>query len=68
MFRSANIPEGNDPWIIKGFGLFNERTGDDLPFLWGDFGVDESGEPLTVLIENENVPIVRVGGFTVSLV
>lgn len=73
MFRSANIPNQDDgtpgePWIIKGFGLFSEKTGDTLPFLWGDFGEDEEGEPLTVTIENENVPIVRVGGFTVSLV
>lgn len=68
MFRSANIGKDNDPWVIKGFGLFSEKTGTNLPFLWGDFGVDDEGNPLTVIIEDENVPIIRVGGFTVSLV
>lgn len=64
------FPEASVTWDkIVGFGLFrSDNTGDNttLPFLWGSV-TTESGEE-GVYIEQHEVPIIRTGGFKVSLV
>lgn len=61
------FPELLEPCIINGFGLFrNKDVGDQTPpFLWGEI-YNSDGEP-GVLINAEEVPVIRAGGFKVSL-
>lgn len=60
------FPESNVDWdTVVGFGLFRDKTGTDLPFLWGSVTSEDGTEGVT--IEQYEVPIVRSGGFKVSL-
>jgi hypothetical protein len=61
------FPEFTTPCNIVGFGIFrNNDVGDQtLPILWGEV-FSEDGTT-GVEIEPEEVPIIRAGGFRVSL-
>lgn len=74
---SEGNPDTEKPknWVIVGFGLFRSKKNSDndttLPFLWGSITgeAEEGGEaPTEVVIANEEVPIIRQGGFKISLV
>lgn len=62
------FPENSIEQTVVGFGLFRSRNVADritLPFLWGAVtGTDGSD---SILIKAEEVPIVREGGFKISL-
>lgn len=64
------FPESTVAWDkIVGFGLFRSNNTSDqttLPFLWGSVTTDGGEEG--IYIEQYEVPIIRAGGFKVSLV
>ena len=61
------FPESTVAWDkIVGFGLFRSKTAtDELPFLWG--AVTTDGGEAGVSIDANEVPIIRAGGFKISL-
>lgn len=66
------FPEASEEWgRIVGFGLFRsgDTTSQNLPILWGAVTTEggEEGEE-GVSIGQHEVPIIRIGGFKVSLV
>lgn len=65
MFEEATVA-----WdTVVGFGLFRSNNTADtttLPFLWGTVTTD--GGEAGVSVDKEEVPIIRTGGFKVSLV
>lgn len=51
---------------IVGFGLvYSETVGDGLPFLWGEITAEDGSSGITV--DQYEVPIIRVGGFKITL-
>lgn len=62
--------EASENWDrVVGFGIFRSNDTSDittLPFLWGT--VTAEGGEVGVSVEKEEVPIIRTGGFKVSLV
>lgn len=60
------FPESNEDWdTVVGFGLFRALSGTDLPFLWGSVTSTDGEEGVT--IKQYEVPVIRVGGFKVTM-
>lgn len=61
------FPEFINQCTIRGFGLFrsNDVGSGNPPFLWGE--VYNSDGDLGVVINEAEVPVIRAGGFKVSL-
>ena len=61
------FPEATTKYDIVGFGIFrNNDVGDQtLPFLWGAVTNEQGTSGVT--INPEEVPIIRAGGFKISL-
>lgn len=58
---------GGETGLVVGFGLFSTKEG-GKPFFWGEVKPDEgSGDEVGVEIRQNEVPIIRIGGFKVTV-
>ena len=61
------FPASSAAWdTVVGFGLFRQETGTDLPFLWGPVTSTDGEEDGVTILENE-FPILRAGGFKITM-
>lgn len=58
--------DGSETGLIVGFGLFSAKK-DGQPFFWGEVKPDGDGDETGVEIRQNEVPIIRVGGFKVTM-
>ena len=61
MFPESSVAWGN----VVGFGIFDEASGTNLPFIWGPITAADGTS--SVEVGSEEIPIIRAGSFKISL-